>query len=267
MMDAWSRYLQCYAVERKTAALVKKGMEDFLRRFTSLGHLPRVILCDKGTDLAPAKVVMEVYRRKPGPLVLHSTTGKPVQLVESTQAQIQRRLQVFRTAGLTDDVSEILADVCAQINDQKRPDRGNLTPNQLLNLNANERAEVNELYRDKTEVPEVKGLRKLFKGSHVRVLLMTFKEQVLGKTKGFAPKWSSDIYKVKRKTALQGNPNNFRYFLWNQPESYFRHELLWVPRNTDTSIVEGYVVHQEQLIAEDPLSDFDPDEWPSDDSR
>ena len=88
-----------------------------------------------------------------------------------------------------------------------------------------------------------------------------------GTTKGFAPKWSSDIYKVTRKTRLQGNPNNFRYFLWKMPESYFRHELLWVPRNTDTSIVEGFVVHEEKLIAEDPLSDFDPEEWPSDDSR
>ena len=267
MTDAWSRWTQCYAVERKTKALVKKGMEDYLQRFTSLGHLPRVILCDKGTDLAPAAEVMERYRRKPGKLVLHSTTGKPVQLVEQTQAQVQRRMQVFRTAGLTDDPSHILADICAQINDQKRPDRGNLTPNQLLNLNANERAEVNELYKDKTEVPEVKGLRKLFKGSHVRVLLMTFKEQVSGTTKGFAPKWSSDIYKVVRKTRLQGNPNNFRYFLWKMPESYFRHELLWVPPNTDTSVVEGYVVHEDKMIVEDPWSDFDPDEWPSDDSR
>ena len=267
MTDAWSRWTQCYAVERKTKALVKQGMEDYLRRFTSLGHLPRVILADKGTDLAPAKEVMEVYRRKPGKLVLHSTTGKPVQLVEQTQAQIQRRMQVFRTAGLTDDPSHILEDICAQINDQKRPDRGNLTPNQLLNLNAAERAEVNLLYKAKTEVPEIKGLRRLFVGSHVRVLLMTFKEQVGNATKGFAPKWSSDIYKVRRKTALQGNPNNFRYFLRDMPESYFRHELLWVPRNTDTTVVEGFVVHEEKLIAEDPLSDFDPEEWPSDDSR
>ena len=259
MTDAWSRWTQCYAVERKTAALVKQGMADYLRRFASLGHLPRVMLCDKGTDLAPAKVVMEVYRRKPGKLVLHSTTGKPVQLVEQTQAQVQRRMQVFRTAGLTDDPSTILDDICAQINDQKRPDRGNLTPNQLLNLNANERAEVNLLYRDKTEVPEVKGLRKLFKGSHVRVLLMTFKEQVAGTAKGFAPKWSSDIYKVRRKTALQGNPNNFRYFLRDMPESYFRHELLWVPKDVDTEIVDGFVVHREQLIAEE-FSDYDPEE-------
>ncbi len=250
MMDSWSRWVLCYAVERKTAKLVKRGMEDYLRRFASLGHIPKLILCDKGTDLAPAKVVMERYRRKPGKLVLHSTTGKPVQLVEQTQAQIQRRLQVFRTAGLTDDVSEILDDVCHQINHQKRPDRGNLTPTQLLKLNKHERAEVNELYRDRTHIPEVQGMRELFTGSHVRVLLMTFKEQVQNKTKGFAPKWSSDIYKVVRKQALQGNPAHFRYFLDGQGESYFRHELLWVPRDTDTTILDGYVVHGENLLAE-----------------
>ena len=258
MMDAWSRYLQCYAVERKTAKLVKQGMERFLQGFASLGHMPRIIICDKGTDLAPAKVVMEKYRRNQGPLVYHSKTGKPVQLVESTQAQIQRRMQVFRTAGLTDDPSVILEDICSSINNQKRPDRGNLTPLELLKLNKQEIAHINELYREKTHLPEVKGLRQLYIGSKVRVLLMTFKEQVQNKTKGFAPKWSRDIFTVRKKTALQGNPENFRYFLEGEKESYFRHELLWVPRNTDTTIVDGYIVHEEKLIAEDPFSD---QEW------
>ena len=259
MMDAWSRYLQCYAVERKTKALVKLGMERFMRDFTSLGHLPKVLLSDKGTDLAPAAEVMEAYRRKPGKLVLHSTTGKPVMLVESTQAQIQRRMQVFRTAGLTDDPSEILADICTSINNQKRPDRGNLTPIQLLQLNKEEREHINALYRDRTHIPEVKGLRELRRGHHVRLLLMTFKEQVQNKTKGFAPKWSRDIFTVRKKQSLQGNPEHYRYFLHGEQESYFRHELLWVPKNVDTEIVDGYVVHQEQLIAED-FSDYDPEE-------
>ena len=62
--------------------------------------------------------------------------------------------------------------------------------------------------------------------------------------------------------ALQGNPDNYRYFLEGERESYFRHELLWVPRNTDTTILDGYVVHVEKMIVEDPLSG---EEWePSD---
>ena len=116
----------------------------------------------------------------------------------------------------------------------------------------------NEVHRDRTDIPDLKGLRELFKGSHVRVLLMTMKEQLQNKKKGFEPKWSSDIFRIKRKQALQGNPSHFRYFLHGEQESYFRHELLWVPSNTDTTILDGYVVHTEKLIAEDPVSD---EEW------
>ena len=38
MMDAWSRFVGAYAVERKTKGLVKKAMERFMRDFTSHGH-------------------------------------------------------------------------------------------------------------------------------------------------------------------------------------------------------------------------------------
>jgi len=126
---------------------VKKAMEKFMREFASLGHLPKIILCDKGTDLAPAKEVIEPYRTKPGPMVLHSTTGKPVNLVEQTQAQIQRRMQVFRTSGITDDPGVILQDICDSINNQKRRARGNLTPLELLKLNKQEIEHINSFIR------------------------------------------------------------------------------------------------------------------------
>ena len=168
-------------------------------------HLCKMVLMDQGSDLVAAKEVIETYRTKAGAkMVFYSKVGKPVQLVEQTQAQIQRRMAVFRTAGLTTDASAILEDISTSINNQKRPDRGNLTPIQLLKLTKSERLQINAMYRDKNEVPEIKGLRALFQGSRVRVLLMTFKEQVQNKTKGFAPKWSRDIYTVKKKTALQG---------------------------------------------------------------
>ena len=260
MMDAWSRFVGCYAVERKTKPLVKKAMTRFMKDFASHGHLPRMVLMDQGSDLVAAKEVIETYRRKPDvQMVFYSKVGKPVQLVEQTQAQIQRRMQVFRTAGLTDDPSEILADICRSINNQKRPDRGNLTPIQLLQLNKEERSHINALYRDRTHIPEVKGLRELRRGHHVRVLLMTFKEQVQNKTKGFAPKWSRSIFTVRKKQSLKGNPDHYRYFLHGEQESYFRHELLWVPKDVDTEIVDGFVVHREQLIAEE-FSDYDPEE-------
>ncbi len=271
MMDAWSRFVGCYAVERKTKPLVKKAMERFMRDFTSHGHLPKMILMDQGSDLVAAKDVIEAYRTKPGKLVFYSKVGKPVQLVEQTQAQIQRRMAVFRTSGLTDDASSILEDISTSINNQKRPDRGNLTPIQLLKLNKQDRLAVNALYGEKTELPEIKGLRPLFPGSTVRILLMTFKEQVQNKVKGFAPKWSRDIYKVRKKTALQGNPNNFRYFLKGWTQSYFRHELLWIPREVDRGVVGKHMKGESKEIVEqaegiESGSDFEP-EYPSDDSR
>ena len=249
-MDAWSRYVRAYAVERKTKKIVTRAIEKFLREFASMGHLPRIILCDKGSELKGAYEAIEKYRTKPGKLVFHSTTGKPVNLVEQTQAQIQRRMAVFRTSGITDDFSAILDDICDSINSQKRPGRGDLTPIQLLALDKAGRDRVNMNSRFGAPTPELNGLRPLFVGSHVRVLMMTIKEQVTNKTKGFQEKWSRDVYRVKRKTALQGNPNHYRYFLHGDSESYFRHELLWVPSVTDTSVIDS-VTHQENVLGED----------------
>ena len=178
---------------------------------------------------------------------------------------------MFRTSGLTDDASSILEDISTSINNQKRPDRGNLTPIQLLKLNKQDRLAVNALYGEKTEIPEIKGLRPLFPGSSVRILLMTFKEQVQNKVKGFAPKWSRDIFTIRKKTALQGNPNNFRYFLREENQSYFRHELLWIPREVDQEVVGKHMKGVSKEIVEqaegiESGSDFEP-EYPSDDSR
>ncbi len=180
-------------------------------------------------------------------------------------------MAVFRTSGLTDDASSILEDISTSINNQKRPDRGNLTPIQLLKLNKQDRLAVNALYGEKTDIPEIKGLRPLFPGSTVRILLMTFKEQVQNKVKGFAPKWSRDIYVVDKKTALQGNPKNFRYFLRGTKQSYFRHELLWIPREVDREVVGKHMKGESKEIVEqaegiESGSDFEPD-YPSDDSR
>ena len=279
LMDAWSRYVGCYAVERKTKGLVKKAMETFMRDFSSHGHLPRMVLMDQGSDLVAAKDVIETYRRPgiKGKMVFYSKVGKPVQLVEQTQAQIQRRMAVFRTSGLTNDPSAILEDISTSINNQRRPGRGNLTPIQLLALSKEEREKVNSMAADKFDsIPEIRGLKPLFIGSRVRVLLMTFKEQVQNKTKGFAPKWSRDIYLVRKKTALQGNPNNYRYHLEGAAEGYFRHELLKIPGRLDDDVVDKHVKDRwkkNKMIVEKPAgvpdsdSDgFDP-EYPSDDSR
>ena len=123
--------------------------------------------------MASATQAIEIYRQqKDGdkPMVLHTATGTPVLLIEAVNAQVQRRMQVFRTANLTDDPSVLLEDITDQINNQKRPDRGNLTPLQLLGLNGAERAQVNETHRDRTFRGLETGLKALKVGNTVRFL-------------------------------------------------------------------------------------------------
>ena len=81
--------------------------------------------------------------------MLHSQTGTPINIIEAMNAQ--------SSVGITDDPSVLLLDVCDQINNQRRPDRGNLTPLELLQLNAAERLQVNALHKERTFVPEVFG--------------------------------------------------------------------------------------------------------------
>lgn len=260
MMDCWSRFTRCYALDRKSYPLVEKAMALFCQELAALGHLPRRMLCDKGSELRPAYKVMENYRQardKQAPMVLHSETGTPVNIVEGMNAQIQRRLAVFRTARLSDDVSELLVDVCNTINNQKRPDRGNLTPLQLLALSPAERKLANDATADRVELPEVFGLPPLFVGSTVRALRMTRKEQIQNKTKGFAAKWSKTVYTVSRKVALQKNNDHFRYYLEGSPGFFYRHELLKIPRRIDHEVPRGTVVHRQDIIGEeyDPAED------------
>jgi hypothetical protein len=265
-MDTWSRFCRCYALPTKDFKSVERALTMFCQEFTALGHLPRRILADKGSDLAAAKKVMEIYRKKKdgnGPLVLHSQTGTPINIIEAMNSQIQRRMQVFRTAGLTDDPSVLLDDITDQINTQKRPDRGNLTPLELLALTRDERLEVNRIYTDRTEVSEVPGLKPIFRGNLVRVLNMTRKEQIQNKTKGFAPKWSRKIYTVRKKLPVAKNKTQFRYYMEENVHWYYRHELLKIPNKLDKKVIRGLIRRYEKVVAPDEdwsdLSDYGSD--------
>ena len=212
-------------------------MPDFLKAFAALGHLPRRMLTDKGSDMASATQAIEVYRQqKDGnkPMVLHTATGTPVLLVEALNAQVQRRMQVFRTSGLIENVGQIAHEIADQINHQRRPDRGNLTPLQLLSLDKAGRDSINKLYKDRVVHSEIPGLTPLYVNDTVRLLKMTRKEQEQGKIKGFAPKWTKRIYTVLRKTALRKNEFAFRYDI-GLPDTYYRTSFsrsgTWIPRS------------------------------------
>ena len=271
-MDCWSRYMHVYVLDSKKFDVVLKAMESFLAEFASYGFPPRRILSDQGTDMAPAKKAIEKYRkRKDGnqKLVMHSVVGGPVNIVEAMNSQIQRKMQVFRTSGLTDDPSVIADDISHQINQQKRPNRGNLTPIQLLSLNKEERNQVNAMYDDRT-VSFPSGLKPIEVGSTVRVLMMTRKQQKTGmggKYKGFAPKWSKDTFVVLKRTHLRKNKDAFRYFI-GRHQSYFRHELQVVPTKIDTQVPNQYIRHKQNIVTEEEYEEeWEAGGFDSDDSR
>ena len=268
-MDTWSRYCGVYVLDTKRYADVYKGMKDFLTKFASFGHMPRRILSDKGSDMAAAKQAIEPYRQakdKDAPMVLHSATGTPVLIIEGLNAQVQRRMQVFRTSELIDSASQIAHEIADQINNQPRPDRGGLTPIQLLQLDADGREAVNRMYKDRTVSREIPGLRPLFVNDTVRLLKMTRKEQEQNKIKGFAPKWSKRLYTVLRKTRLRKNEYVFRYDI-GLPDTYYRHELQKIRGgHVDTGVPNQYVRYKEVTIGGyEPEDDmFGDEEWEHD---
>ena len=270
MMDTWSRFTRCYPLLNKKYETVRVAMDQFTREFASLGHVPRLMLADKGTDLAPAKEVMRKYRRKKDgtrPMVIHTQTGTPVNIVEALNAQIERRMALFSTAGITDDASLILRDITDQINSQKRPDRANMTPMQLLSLSPEQRVRVNEFYDKKSRnaAPvEVPGLPPVFVGDTVRLLMMTRKEQAKNSVKGFAPKWSRELFEITKKTRIQKNRDVYRYRVAGG--SYYRHELLLIQGGkVDKEVIDVVSGRKEQII--DPEENWSDLDWDSDDSR
>ena len=240
-----------------------KGLHAYIRRgkltksTTRFKVEPSYDYAEKAEELEPAARVRISLESSFDNRFRYPMTPTPVNIVEGMNAQIQRRLAVFRTARLSDDVSELLVDVCNTINNQKRPDRGNLTPLQLLALSPAERKLANDAAADRVELPEVFGLAPLFVGSTVRALRMTRKEQIQNKTKGFAAKWSKTVYTVSRKVALQKNNDHFRYYLEGSPGFFYRHELLKIPRKIDHEVPRGTVVHRQDVIGEeyDPAED------------
>ena len=264
IMDVWSRFVRCYVCADKKAETVGKGIRAFLQEFASISPVPpRRMMIDKGSELAAAQPLMEAYRQeKDGdrPLVLRSITGKPVNIVEGMNAQVQRRMMIYRT--VTDDPSMILDDICIALNNQPRPSKKNLTPLQLLALTRHQREEVNAGLED-TLLQPPPGLKALSIGATVRVLLMTRKEQEQRKLKGFAPKWSETDYTVLRRRRMRRNPSMMKYDL-GLTDWYYRHELLKIPKVTDDEVFDMIPEDRRQNIVTTG-EDWANEEWvPSD---
>ena len=116
------------------------------------------------------------------------------------------------------------------------------------------------MYDNSEDIPEIEGLAKLVVGNSVRVLLWSRKDQAKNTFKGFTAKWSKEVYTVLRKVAIPKNRNNFRYHI-GVNKTYYRHELLKVPKIVDTATVD-LVSHRQIYVApEEAWSDeeYNPD--------
>ena len=254
IMDCWSRFCWFYAIRTKKHEDVLICMNDFLQKFASLGHMPRRMLTDRGTDMSAATVAMEPYRiPKDGEakLVMHPAAGQPVLVVEALNAQVQRRMAIFSTSGLVSSPATILHEIADQINNEPRQARGGMTPLQLLQLDLVQRKDINAKYRDRY-VPdsEMHGLPDLSVGASVRLLKMTRKEQETNKLKGFSAKWTREIFRVVRKTKLRHNPFRYQYRITGRNTSFYRHELLKVTGLVD-SVVPRLVRDKEVAVGLD----------------
>jgi len=242
-MDVWSRFSRAYALERRSDEFYEKAMQEFFKEVMSLGVMPRRLLTDKGSELAVGTRLMEKFRLKRDgkqPMHLKSFTGTPVQSVENMNAQYQRRLEVYRISDLHDDVAPLLWDISEQLNNQRRPRRGNHTPYELLSMDESQRREVNKNYDQSyygVGVEAQKRLPLLKVGDSVRKLEMTFKEQEQKKLKGFEEKWSRRVYQVLGKVALNRNKHVFRYRIGDPKRTYYRHELLLIPSEVDQEVL------------------------------
>ena len=242
-MDVWSRFSRAYAIEKREASLYKVAMQDFFKELMSLGVMPRRLLTDKGSELHVGTQLMEKFRLKRDgdkPMHLRSVTGTPVQAVENLNAQYQRRLEPYRIADLFDDPSVLLWDISEQLNNQRRPKRGNYTPYELLKMSDAQRKEVNKTYDDSyfgIGVEAQKRLPVLHVGDNVRKLEMTFKDQASKKLKGFQEKWSRRVYQVLGKTALNRNKHVYRFRIGDPKRTYYRHELLLIPKEVDDQVL------------------------------
>ena len=80
---------------------------------------------------------------------------------------------------------------------------------------------------------------------------MTRKQQAVpGSVKGFAPKWSERAFTVPRRVGLSRNPGVFRYDV-GLDMTFYRHELLKIPRTVDRSVPTGTVAGRGIRIDED----------------
>jgi hypothetical protein len=256
-LDYWSSYCGIFALHDKKKETVAKAASIFLKNFIAQsGVIPRRAYQDRGTDLKGIPPLFEKFRQKRDgekPMVIYSLSGTAVHPVEAFNRLVQSRMAIYRTSKLIDEPELLTKSIEFQLNNQKRPNKLNMTPIQLLSLNSREREKVTPQFKDRVIIG-VEKQKPIEPGSRVRYLQLTRKEQAetaLGaKGKSFHPKWSASLHTVLKKTKLRKNPGFHTYKISGLEHNRFRHELLWLPNRVvvDTSVPRSVPGLKRELI-------------------
>ena len=247
VMDCWSRFSRVYVLERKTKAMTLKAFDKFFKEFMSMGHRPKVLLTDKGSEFVGLansdlfkKWKLEVH---------HSPTGTPVHIVESLQSQYMRRAEIYRTSSITNDVGHLMHLISNQLNMQPRRQFQNKTPLQLLSLNKSMRKEANAYNLEHRSYQEttVSNLPVLVEDNRVRFLTWTRKEQAANSMKGYSEKWSRSIHTVRKMIRIDKNKDVFKYYISDMPHYFWRHELLKITGEVDNKVPKLFPLVDKKL--------------------
>ena len=220
-VDAFSRFCHIYALSNRTAILINAKVKLFVKDFEQYYPI-RMWLTDNGGEMAQLSKVKGVPHHTSAP-------GQPVTAVENHQSMIMRKVQIYRTAGLITDPAVVLRQIQDQLNNTPRLSKKNYTPIEILKL---EKSKLQGLVSNRfIPVSGYKKMKNIFIGDSVRILTWDRKTQVASSfVKGYAEKWSRDVYEVKQIKKLANNDNLFRYKL-NNKKTYFRHEILKIRKD------------------------------------
>ncbi|MBB74321.1 MAG: hypothetical protein CMJ75_07395 [Planctomycetaceae bacterium] len=240
--ECFSGYIKTYYVNSTKAELIKSCMIDFIKEISSFGKTITRCICDQGVENQRLATI-------DGLTVMFTKKGQAMHLAEFYNSLVAKRINLY--LDLDFDPSEVLELVLKGLNHRKRKRRNHFSPIELLNLNKQDQKRVaaNIVYL----TPQMHyNKKKIFKGSYVRILMLSRKDQRVRPMsyKGYKRKYSEEVYRVDRIKLVKGTLNVYKYII-NKRE-YFRNELLVVPELVDKIIPEI-----KSKNASDPLYDDD----------
>jgi len=225
--EAFSGYIKTYYIKRGTAIMIRDCVKDFLSEISKINPALQIkyCLCDQGTENQKIK--------ETGLKVVFMKVAQPMHLAEFMNHLVCSRLKIY--LDLSFDPSEILELVLQGLNSRKRKRRNHFTPIELLKLDkiTQKRISENIVYATPREHY---NLKKIYKGSFVRILELSRKDQLKAPMsyKSYNRKWSEEVYQVSRIKRVKGTLNVFKYVIMKK--EYFRNEILLIPKMIDKKI-------------------------------